>query len=136
MRKTKKPAIERKIIEAMYRYEATHTVMTLILKLFGIVLSVLLVLFSGQILIEILEEEKTLDMFDLFKEDQIVIRKYFFDTMITFYQETPKIFVVLAVVGCVSFCIVAYTLVRNFPKIKNRVRAIFHHWHRIKTEHY
>ena len=122
--------IEKKIIKKVYQYETKRIAVEFVFKTISLIFLVFSVIIIGQVIIEILKEQKTLDIFELFSEDSEVIRKYFFDTFYILYLEVPKVLLILWLLFFAFLSLLTLTLVRNFTKIKNRVISLLKFWTR------
>lgn len=120
--------LEDKILKKVYQFEANRTLFLISLELVSILLLVLALVVFGQVIIEILVEQKTLDLFQLFGEDFEAIRRYFFDTVYILYLEVPKILLLFWLLFLASLSFLTLTLVKNFSKIKNRVVSLLKYW--------
>ncbi len=112
----------------MFVMETGHTVWEVTVRTISIfVLSVLSVFLIADI-INVLVRQQTLDVLQLFQEDQAVIRQYFGEVVNTLYIESPKLEIVSTLV---LVCVVAVSVVlflQNFERIKNKVQALKKFW--------
>ncbi len=123
-----KRKLEEKIINKVYKLEAKRTFLEVFLKILGVIISLLVVFVTSKIIFEIFVEEKTFSLLEIFQENIEVIKKYFFDTVFVFYQETPKLLVLVLVVSFIVLLILLLTIIKNFGKIRNKLKSICKHW--------
>ena len=77
---------------------------------------------------EELVRQQTLDIFDLFYEDFVVIKENMAEILSTFYQELPIIEVIVAFITTIFLLILSIKLIVSIPRIKNKIRSIVKYW--------
>ena len=117
-------SLEKKILKKVYFWEAKRTAFDLILKIILFFSSGLFLLILGEIFIEILKEQKTLDLLNFFSEDFEVVKKYFLDNVFIFWLEIPKFLLLLILFFLVLFSLIILTLIKNFSIIKNKIKSL------------
>ena len=120
--------LEEKIIKKIYTMETKNLLVSFILKAVVFIFMGLLAILSTQIIIEVFKEQETFDMFQLFKEDVEIIRRYFFDVIVEVYQETPKLALVLTVVAIFILLFIIITIIKNWKTILNKGGALLRFW--------
>lgn len=118
-----KNTLEKKIIRRVYLFEKTRTKRFLIYIVLSILVSSFLALLLFMAILKILKQQQTLALFELFREDFGIIRMYFFDTIITIYEELPQSLVALFLIVLFLPIAIFYIFVRNYKKIKNKVTS-------------
>lgn len=120
--------LEKKILDKVYRFETKRTFVKLILKLILLAIAIVLGGYFLGILFDELVRQKTLDVFEIFKEDIEIIWEYFNDTVFIVYNEIPKITLLLAVIFSFSGLVLILTITKNFVKIRNKIRSLIKYW--------
>lgn len=116
--------LEEKILKKVYRFEAKRTLSEISLKSIAFIFLGLAIFIFGSILYEILKEQKTFDLFEIFSEDFEVIKKYFFDNVSLIFFEMPKALLIIIFFLISFFIFLLLTMIKNFKKIKNRVKSL------------
>jgi len=116
--------LEKKILKKVYLWEAKRTVFDLIFKIILVFSSGLFLFILGQIFVEILNEQKTLDLLNFFGEDFAVFKNYFLDNIFIFWIEIPKFLLLLILLFLIIISIIILALVKNFNIIKNKIRSL------------
>ncbi|MCX7881084.1 MAG: hypothetical protein N2482_01040 [Patescibacteria group bacterium] len=122
--------LEKKILDRVYRFETKKTVGEILLKGATFLFLGFTVFILGSIFYEILKEQTTFDLLEIFSEDFEVIKKYFFETVYIFYLELPKIILILLLILISIFFYLSWQLFKNFNKIKNKVISLIKFWRR------
>lgn len=120
----KVPLLEKSIIKKVYRLESKRTSLTIVKFLFFFCLITGLLLFAAVTTFNILQEQQTLDLLELFNQDWEIIRNYFFEVASVFYEEMPKNFFALSLLALLAFLVIFILLVKNARKIKNRLNSL------------
>ena len=120
--------LEKKILKKVYRFDAKRTLCEIFLKSTAFLFLGLAIFVFGSIFYEILKEQKTFDLLEIFSEDFEVIKRYFFDNISLILFEIPKVLLIFLLIFTFLFIFSTLTLVINFKKIKNRVKSLLKHW--------
>lgn len=115
--------LEKKILKKVYFWEAKKTGFDLGLKIILFFSSGLFLFILGQIFVEILNEQKTLDLLNFFNEDFEVVKRYFLDNIFIFWFEIPKFLLLLILIFLTIFSLISLTLIKNFNILKNKVNS-------------
>lgn len=119
--------LNQKIMKALYAHEKKRTFLD-ILKYLLLTLGLFIIIFFLVLnIVVILNEQKTFDLFDLFSEDSVIIKMYFFDVASVFLEELPKTLTILVFFSLSLLALILYFLKKNFTKIKNRLFSILKH---------
>lgn len=124
--------LEEKIIKKVYTMETKSFLLSFFVKVSIFVMMALLAVFSGQIIIEVFKEQGTFDLFELFKEDLEIIKRYFFDVVVEFYQETPKLALILTAIAVFILILIISTIIKNRRVIINKVGSLLRFWEKNK----
>ncbi len=120
--------LEDKIVKKVFVLETKKTAGEIFLRILGILVFAFVIFFIGSIIFEIFQEQRTLDLLEIFQEDIEIVRRYSFDVISQFYRETPKELVAILITGIVVILILLFNIARNFEKIRNKLLSIFGFW--------
>jgi len=120
--------IEDKIIKKVFVYETKKTFFQGILKIVFFIIISFLTVIIGQAAYEIIKESGSLDFVAIFGEDIEIIQKNLGDSMYVFFQETPKLLILLIFIGLAALIYLVLTFVKKYPIIRNRVKALLKFW--------
>lgn len=123
-----KKTIEKKIIDRVYKYETRRTFVQLFIEVGATILLILLIFVPVLALFEIFTEQQTFELFHLFEQDREVIGKYFWETLLTFYQEIPKPILLMIFFGLISLLALLIYIIRHFSYFRNKVVNIIKYW--------
>jgi hypothetical protein len=120
--------LEEKIIKKIYRIETEKTVGQIISEAVLIILIALSSIFIFSVIVEILNEQASFDLFDFLRDDFEIIRGNFFNNSLLFFQELPLplIYILIGLVLLLVWSL--YISVRNFSKIKNKLVSLYKFW--------
>jgi hypothetical protein len=122
--KEEEQPFEKEILKKVYKYEAKRTYKMILTLWIGFILVQFFIVITASALYQTLNQQQTLDLFQLFGEDFDVIRENIIDVLYTFYVESPQlllfffILLLLAIFGIILF------VIKNFRRIKNRLSSI------------
>lgn len=120
--------LEKKIIKGIFSYETRHTLLSVVFRLLAILSFTLAGIIWAYFIIQELIYQQTWDIFEIFREDLAVIRENIWEVLGTFSEEIPKIDIILAVCTLVLAVYLALKFVKNFAKVKNRIKSIIKFW--------
>lgn len=120
--------LEEKILKKVYRFEAKRTLTEIFLKSIAFLFLGLAIFIFGSVFYEILKEQKTFDFLEVFSEDLEVVKRYFLDNISLVFFELPKVLLIILLIFTSLFIFLILTMVKNFKKIKNRVKSLLKHW--------
>ena len=89
-------------------------------------LNLLCLLYVIKNLIMLLKEQQTLDLLELFNEDAEIIKNYFWETAITFFDETPKTNLILILIFITLILFLILLILQNYKKVVNKLTSLFH----------
>jgi len=120
--------LEEKIIKKIYRIETKKTVGQIINEAVLIIIMTLASMFMFSVIVEILNEQTSFDLFDFLRDDFETIRSYFVNNLLLFVQELPfpliyiffALLLILIWLICISF--------KNYNKVKNKLISIYKFW--------
>lgn len=116
--------LEEKILKKVYQFEIKRTATEIVLKGLAFIFLGLAVFLFGSIFYEIIKEQKTFDLLEIFTEDFEVVKKYFFDNISLFFFELPKVLLIILSIFASLFIFLVLRVVKNFRKIKNKVKSL------------
>lgn len=120
--------LEEKIIKKIYRMETKKTFEQIMAETILIVIISLSSVFMLSIIVEILNEQASFDLFDFLRDDFETIKDYFFNNSLLFIQELPLPLVYI-LIGLLLFLIwLLFILIKNYNKIKNRLVSLYKFW--------
>lgn len=123
-----KKGLENKIMDRVYSVEAKRTGLSLLLKTVGIVLIGGIVLLFAQVIWEYVMEGQMIGMVMSLFEDREVFETHIGGVMRVLFDEIPGPLMIAVVVGIVICTLIVLTIVLNFEKIRNRIKAMALHW--------
>src|SRR3990167_9935040 len=94
--------LERKIIKGVYFFETRQTLLQLIIRLLAIISFSLGGILLGVIIVQELRQQQTLDIFEIFFEDLIIIRENIGEVMATFFLEAPIFEIILVIISFIA----------------------------------
>lgn len=128
MRKGLRNNLESRILERVYKFEARRTlflVLKYLIILFAIlafgILSILEIIF-------ILNEQRSLDLLELFGEDREIFEKYIGEVLDTLYSEVPWDLVLVFIILSIALASLLFAFVRNFSRIRARAGSIIEYF--------
>jgi len=123
-----KKKLEEKIIDKVFRFETKKTAIKMAVELIGFIFLSFAIFITGMAISEILTEQQSFDLFHLFEEDGEIVKEYFWDSLVTFYHETPKLLLMLILVFLACSVALIIYVIRNFHKFVNRFRSLVDYW--------
>jgi hypothetical protein len=116
--------LQKKIINQVYEYETKNIIREVIFKVGGLILFSVVAFIFGFITFQVLQEQNTFDIFQIFTQDFDVIKENLASVLETLSYELPKFDIVVFVVSLVAVIILIYLLLKNLTTIKRKFRAI------------
>jgi hypothetical protein len=120
--------LEDRIIKKIYRIETEKTIGQIISEVTLIILIILSSIFIFSVIVEILNEQASFDLFDFLRDDFEVIRDNFFNNSLLFVQELPLPLIYILIGLLLLLIWLLYILAKNFNKIKNKLISIYKFW--------
>ncbi|MEK7495570.1 MAG: hypothetical protein AAB788_02640 [Patescibacteria group bacterium] len=120
--------LEDKIIRKIYRIEAEKTIGQIISEVSLFILLFLSSLFIFSIIVEILNEQASFDLFDFLRDDFEIIRENFFNNSLLFVQELPLPLTYILIGLSLLLIWLLYVFAKNFNKIKNKLISLYKFW--------
>ena len=120
--------LERKIIKGVYFFETRQTLLQLIIRLLAIISFSLGGILLGVIIVQELRQQQTLDIFEIFFEDLIIIRENIGEVMATFFLEAPIFEIILVIIALIATSFLVLKFIQNFSRVKNKVNSIIKFW--------
>lgn len=120
--------LEDKILKKVFVFETKKTTSEMVSKIAVFVILGFLIFIFAAVIIDILNEQKMFDLFELFQENFEVVRRYFFEVFYTFYQGIPKIILYILLFLVLILITLIYLFIKNFAYLKNRIKSIIKFW--------
>ncbi len=114
-----------KILKQVYQHEVKKTFFDILLKIITLVFLILfsyLFLFS---LIEILKEQRSFDLLFFFQENLEIFKKYFIENILLFFEEIPKLILLVWLILMVLLIKFIFNLKKNLKKTITKLRSIY-----------
>ena len=81
---------------------------------------------SRQIIQTVVKFTVFFDLLELFNEDAEIIKNYFWETAITFFDETPKTNLILILIFITLILFLILLILQNYKKVVNKLTSLFH----------
>lgn len=120
--------LEDKIINKIYKMETKKTIGQIISEVTLIILIVLSSMFIFSVIVEILNEQVSFDLFDFLRDDFETIRDYFFNNSLLFIQELPLPLIYILIGLLLLLIWLLFILAKNSNIIKNKLVSIYKFW--------
>jgi len=120
--------LEDKIIKKIYRMEAEKTIGQIISEVSLTILLILSSLFIFSVIVEILNEQASFDLFDFLRDDFEIIRDNLLNNSLLFIRELPLPLTYILIGLLLSLTWLLYVSAKNFNKIKNKLISLYKFW--------
>lgn len=117
--------LEEKIITRVYKIEAGRTFSYVITRIIFFTITILLILFLSAVTYEILKEQGSFDLINFAGDDIEVVSRYLIDNIYVFYEETPKLLLLLTGMVIIGFAWLLAKVISNFGRIRNKLISIY-----------
>lgn len=117
--------LEEKIITRVYKIEAGRTFSYVITRIIFFTITILLILFLSAVTYEILKEQGSFDLINFAGDDIEVVSRYLMDNIYVFYEETPKLLLLLTGMVIIGFAWLLAKVISNFGRIRNKLISIY-----------
>lgn len=117
--------LEEKIITRVYKIEARRTFSYVITRIIFFTVTILLILFLSAVTYEILKEQGSFDLINFAGDDIEVVSRYLMDNIYVFYEETPKLLLLLTGMVIIGFAWLLAKVISNFGRIRNKLISIY-----------
>lgn len=117
--------LEEKIITRVYKIEAGRTFSYVITRIIFFTVTILLILFLSAVTYEILKEQGSFDLINFAGDDIEVVSRYLIDNIYVFYEETPKLLLLLTGMVIIGFAWLLAKVISNFGRIRNKLISIY-----------
>lgn len=117
--------LENKILKKIYFWETRKITFDLFLKIIVFLSNFLFFLILGEILFEVLKEQKSFELLNFFHEDFEVVKKYFFDNVFIFWLEVPKFLLLFFFLSLGISSTVILLVIKNFKIYKNKIKNLY-----------
>lgn len=116
--------LENKILDSVYKFESKRTKFWILKHLVLGVGSLIALIFLAATLINVLQNQDTLDVLQILSEDSDLISQYWQDALQTIFEETPKDLLIGVLVFAVVLVLIAVIFFKNYKKIINKLKII------------
>ena len=120
--------LEDKIIKKIYKIETEKTIGQIINEAILIILIILSSMFIFSVIVEILNEQASFDLFDFLRDDFETIKGNFFNNSFLFIQELPLPLIYILIGILLLLIWLLYILVKNYNIIKNKLISLYKFW--------
>lgn len=120
--------LEDRIIKKIYRIETEKTVGQVVSEAALIILILFSSIFIFSVIVEILNEQASFDLFDFLRDDFEIIKNYFISNSLLFIQELPLPLIYILIGLLLLLIWLVSLLIKNFNKIKNKLISIYKFW--------
>ncbi len=120
--------LENRIINKIYKLETKKTLSQILGEVIFIIFIIFSSIFIFFIIIEILNEQRSFDLFDFYRDDLEVIKQYFFQNTSLFIRELPFPLICILIILVIVFILLIYILFKNFNKNKNKLVSLYKFW--------
>lgn len=120
--------LEDKIINKIYKMETKKTIGQIISEATLIIFVVLSSMFIFSVIVEILNEQASFDLFDFLRDDFETIRDNFFNNSLLFIRELPLPLTYILIGLLLLLIWLLFILAKNFNRIKNKLVSIYKFW--------
>src|SRR3989339_1303111 len=120
--------LEEKIIKKIYRIETKKTVGQIINEAVLIIIMTLASMFMFSVIVEILNEQTSFDLFDFLRDDFETIRSYFVNNLLLFVQELPLPLIYIFFGLLLILIWLVYISFKNYNIVKNKLVSLYKFW--------
>ena len=120
--------LEDKIINRIYKIETRKTIEKIISEASLIILIVLSSLFIFSVIVEILNEQSSFDLFDFLRDDFETIRSFFVNNLLLFVQELPLPLIYIFFGLLLILIWLIYISFKNYNIVKNKLVSLYKFW--------
>jgi len=120
--------LEERIIKKIYKIETEKTIGQIISETVLIILITLSSMFIFSVIIEILNEQTSFDLFDFLRDDFETIRDNFFNNSLLFIRELPLPLIYILIGLLLLLIWLLFILAKNSSKIKNKLVSLYKFW--------
>ena len=120
--------LEAKIINRIYKIETRKTIEEVISGGSLIILIVLSSIFIFSVIVEILNEQSSFDLFDFLRDDFETIRSFFVNNLLLFVQELPLPLIYVFFGLLLILIWLVYISFKNYNIVKNKLVSLYKFW--------
>lgn len=120
--------LENKIINKIYKIETEKTIGQIISKVFSIILIFLTSIFIFSVIVEILNEQSSFDLFDFLRDDFSTIKDNLINNSLLFIQELPLPLIYILFGLLLLLIWIFYIIIKNKNRINNKLVALYKFW--------
>lgn len=120
--------LEDKIINKIYKIEVKKTIEQIIGEVVLIILVTLSFVFIFSVIVEILNEQTSFDLFDFLRDDFETIRDNFLNNSLLFIRELPPLLTYILIGLLLLLIWLLFISFKNSNKIKNKLVSFYKFW--------
>ena len=120
--------LENKILSKIYKLETKKTIGQIVSEVILIIIISLSSVFIFSIIVEILNEQTSFDLFDFLRDDFEIIRNNFFNNSLLFIQELPLPLTYILIGLLLILVWLLYVFAKNFNNMKNKLISLYKFW--------
>ncbi|MEK7633942.1 MAG: hypothetical protein AAB437_03810 [Patescibacteria group bacterium] len=120
--------LEDKIINKIYKIEVKKTIGQIIGEVLLIIIVTLSSVFIFSVIVEILNEQTSFDLFDFLRDDFETIRDNFLNNLLLFIRELPSILTPILIGLLLLLIWLLFISFKNSNKIKNKLVSFYKFW--------
>jgi len=111
--------LENKIKKKVYKIETEKTGFYIFSRSLFFIIGIFLIFILVSLSYDILKEQGSFDLLDFFKEDMEVVKRYWFENINVFIEETPKTILAILLLVILVFVYLVYKIFNNLNRLKN-----------------
>ena len=120
--------LEAKIINRIYKIETRKTIEKIISEVSLIILISLSSIFIFSVIVDILNEQSSFDLFDFLRDDFETIRSFFVNNLLLFVQELPLPLIYVFFGLLLILIWLVYISFKNYNIVKNKLVSLYKFW--------
>jgi len=120
--------LEDKIINKIYRIETKKTIGQIISETILITIIVLSSVYIFSVIVEVLNEQASFDLFDFLRDDFEIIKDNFFNNSLLFIRELPLALTYILIGLLLLLVWLLFISIKNSNKIKNKLVSLYKFW--------
>lgn len=120
--------LENKILSKIYKLETKKTIGQIVSEVILIIIISLSSIFIFSVIVDILNEQASFDLFDFLRDDFEIIRNNFLNNSSLFVQELPLPLIYILIGLLLLLIWLMYIFAKNSNKIRNKLVSIYKFW--------
>ena len=120
--------LENKIIKKIYRMETKKTIGQIISETVSVTLIIFSSIFVFSVIVEILNEQASFDLFDFLRDDFEIIWDNLYNNSLLFIEELPMPLTYVLIGLLLLLIWLLFVIIKNFNRIKNKLISLYKFW--------